>query len=98
MNPINAPGSTGKDGRTKLLSISGMTCDGCVNTVTRILSRVPGVRSADVNLATGRAVVTGEARPDELLAAVRGAGYGAEFGASDATEGKQDEHGRSGCC
>ena len=56
-----------------------MTCDGCVNAVTRVLSRVPGARAVQVDLGAGRAVVEGEAAPDALLAAVRKAGYGAEL-------------------
>jgi copper chaperone len=63
---------------TLVLSISGMTCGGCANTLTRVLSRVPGVSHAEVDLASGRARVSGIVRPGELLAAVRSAGYDAE--------------------
>ncbi|HUY83616.1 MAG TPA: heavy metal-associated domain-containing protein, partial [Steroidobacteraceae bacterium] len=42
-----------------VLTITGMACDGCAGTVTRVLSRVPGVRRAEVDLASGRATVTG---------------------------------------
>ena len=45
------------------LSISGMTCSGCANTLTRVLSRVPGVEHASVDFPGGRAVVRGTARP-----------------------------------
>ena len=61
------------------LAITGMTCDGCVNAVTRVLSRVPGTAAVHVDLATARAEVDGSASPDALLAAVRKAGYGAEM-------------------
>jgi len=64
------------------LAVSGMTCAGCVNAVTRVLSRVPGAAHVHVDLAAGRAEVYGSAQPDDLLAAVRKAGYGAEFLAS----------------
>jgi len=59
------------------LGIDGMTCASCVGRVERALARVPGVRSASVNLATGRAQVQGEAALDTaaLLAAVAKAGY-----------------------
>lgn len=57
------------------LSITGMTCDGCAGAVTRVLSRVPGVSEARVELAAGRAIVTGSASPDALIAAVAAAGY-----------------------
>ena len=63
------------------LVVSGMTCQGCVNAVTRVLSRVPGAGAVQVDLAAGRAVVAGEAAPDALLAAVRKAGYGVELAA-----------------
>ena len=86
------------DDRTVVLSILGMTCSGCANTVTRVLSRVPGVSSAKVDLTTGRAVVTGEARSEELVAAVQAAGYGAQLAASDTTDGGRNERGRRRCC
>ena len=59
------------------LAITGMTCAGCVNSVTRVLSRVPGVTDVHVALETGRADVGGTAGSDVLAAAVRKAGYGA---------------------
>ena len=61
------------------LAVTGMTCTGCVNTVTRVLSRVPGVAQVAVSLDAGRAEISGAASPDALLAAVRKAGYGAEL-------------------
>ncbi|MDE2166329.1 MAG: heavy-metal-associated domain-containing protein [Alphaproteobacteria bacterium] len=81
-----------------MLSISGMTCDGCAKTVTRILSRVPGVSSAKVDFATNRAVVTGSAHLDVLIAAVQAAGYGAQPMGSDTIERGQNERSGSGCC
>ncbi len=60
------------------LAVSGMSCASCVGRVERALLAVPGVLSAEVNLATERArvrVLAGAAGPDELLAAVRAAGY-----------------------
>ncbi|MGA3403745.1 MAG: heavy metal-associated domain-containing protein [Acetobacteraceae bacterium] len=64
------------------LAITGMTCAGCVGAVTRVLARVPGAARVQVTLETGQAEVAGSAAPDALLAAVRKAGYGAEFLAS----------------
>ncbi|HEX4024068.1 MAG TPA: heavy metal-associated domain-containing protein [Steroidobacteraceae bacterium] len=60
------------------LSVSGMTCDGCASTVTRILLRVPGVTGARVDLAGGHASVAGTASAQELVAAVQAAGFGAQ--------------------
>ncbi|MBN8791592.1 MAG: copper-translocating P-type ATPase [Stenotrophomonas nitritireducens] len=63
------------------LGIDGMTCASCVGRVERVLARVPGVRSASVNLATGRALVHGDAAldPAALVAAVAKAGYQAHM-------------------
>ncbi|HEQ9086333.1 TPA: heavy-metal-associated domain-containing protein [Streptococcus pyogenes] len=43
----------------KHYQVTGMTCDGCVRTVTEKLSAVPGVQSVQVNLEKGQAKVTG---------------------------------------
>ena len=61
------------------LSISGMTCGGCAVAVKRLLSRVPGVARAEVDLAKGQALVEGSVRRDALIAAVEAAGYGARI-------------------
>lgn len=60
-----------------VLSITGMTCSGCVNTLTRVLKKVPGVNEAQVDLASARAVVQGAAGTADLIAAAEGAGFGA---------------------
>lgn len=39
------------------LKIKGMSCNHCVNSVRTALEAVPGVESAQVDLATGLAVV-----------------------------------------
>lgn len=59
------------------LPIRGMTCASCAAHVERALARVPGVASAEVNLATERATVDlGEDVPlSSLVRAVRDAGY-----------------------
>jgi Cu+-exporting ATPase len=57
------------------LDITGMTCGSCVARVERALKRVPGVVSAEVNLATNRARVKGSATEAELVGAVTRAGY-----------------------
>jgi P-type Cu+ transporter len=58
------------------LAITGMTCAACVSRVEKVLSRVPGVVTASVNLATERAHVTGP-HPDlaALIRAVEKAGF-----------------------
>ncbi len=59
-----------------VLAISGMTCGGCAGAVSRALSAVPGVVEARVDLAAGRATVTGTARAQDLVRAVEAAGFG----------------------
>jgi P-type Cu+ transporter len=60
------------------LHIGGMHCASCVANVERALKRRPGVRDAQVNLATERATVAFDPEvitPPELVEAVRRAGY-----------------------
>jgi Cu+-exporting ATPase len=59
------------------LSISGMSCAGCVATVEEALNNTPGVEQASVNFAEHTASVTGSANADDLIHAVEAAGYGA---------------------
>jgi Cu+-exporting ATPase len=62
------------------LAVEGMTCASCVGRVEKALSRVVGVRSAAVNLATERAtirVVAGSVRPVDLVGAIAAVGYDA---------------------
>lgn len=68
------------------LAIEGMTCASCVGRVEKALKKVPGVQSAEVNLATETAEVryAGQAGPAALLAAVGKAGYHASVKQEDA--------------
>jgi copper chaperone len=64
--------------RKQILSIQGMTCGGCVNSVTRVLKALPGVQSVEVQLTPGQArVIFDEAMVDiaALKKAVAEAGY-----------------------
>lgn len=64
------------------LTIEGMTCASCVGRVERALLKVPGVRSASVNLANERAriEVLGSLDSAALIQAVEAAGYTAQAG------------------
>ena len=65
--------------QTELLKITGMTCGGCVNSVTKALKAVAGVSDANVTLSDGKATVQFDERmtsPDRLKTAVPQAGYG----------------------
>jgi copper chaperone len=74
---VKAPSQA--DANRTVLSIEGMTCSGCVSTVRRVLSRVPGVTSAEVDLPNARALIEGSFQPEELVAAAKAAGFGAQI-------------------
>lgn len=62
------------------LKIKGMTCSHCVQTVKRALSECKGVRSVEVQLEGGRALVDGEGvNSEELRRAVQSVGYEAQL-------------------
>lgn len=63
-----------------ILKIQGMTCQHCVQAVTRALQKVTGVRSVNVSLEHGRAEVEhAEDLPtQDLVSVVAKAGYTAE--------------------
>jgi len=63
---------------TLTLNIKGMTCMGCVSSVTRVLKAVLGVADAHVTLEPAQASVQYDAaltNPAQLKAAVDDAGY-----------------------
>jgi copper chaperone len=60
------------------LKVEGMDCEGCVKSVTRMLSAVRGVEKVDVSLAEARARVTydpARSGPAEFKRAVQRAGF-----------------------
>jgi len=68
--------------RTVFLDIEGMTCANCARTVERALAAVPGVARASVNALSNTAHVTlasPDTSADDLIAAVKRAGYGARI-------------------
>ena len=73
---------------THRLSISGMSCAGCVATVENALKNVPGVVESTVNFAEHTATVRGSVDAKILIAAVTASGYGAAElrGLEDETE------------
>lgn len=62
---------------TTRLSLSGISCAGCVSTVETALNNVDGVVSANVNFAEHTATIDGNVPADVLIDAVSDAGYGA---------------------
>ena len=64
--------------QTATLNISGMTCDGCVSSVSRVLKALDGVVKTDVSLDKHQAVVDYDAAKldlDRLKRAIEDAGY-----------------------
>ena len=67
----------GAQGDSITLPVAGMTCASCIGTVEKAIGKVPGVRSVNVNLATGRAdvAITDNVDITALVDAVERAGY-----------------------
>ena len=60
------------------LKVEGMDCQGCVQSVTRMLNGVPGVEKVDVSLEQARARVSydpAKAGPEQFRRAIERAGY-----------------------
>ena len=61
-----------------VLPIEGMFCAACVQRIEKVVGRVDGVQTVNVNLASERASIAfdpGVAAEDDLVAAVERAGY-----------------------
>jgi copper chaperone CopZ len=71
--------STGEDLSTseqRTYEVSGMTCEHCVAAVVEEVGAAPGVQGVDVDLDSGRMVVSGTDIDDATIrAAVEEAGY-----------------------
>jgi copper chaperone CopZ len=61
------------------IQVTGMTCMHCVGAVTKALQAVAGVEKAEVSLDEKQAVVTGNADPGALVAAIKEEGCPAEL-------------------
>ena len=56
--------------------ISGMSCGGCVNSLTRVLSSVPGIEPITIEVGKARLKVDADlATPEVIAAAVDRAGF-----------------------
>ncbi|GAB3201982.1 hypothetical protein GCM10027261_37910 [Geodermatophilus arenarius] len=62
---------------TASYTVTGMTCQHCVASVTEEVSGIPGVTDVEVDLASGGLTVTSDAPVDDaaVRAAVAEAGY-----------------------
>jgi copper chaperone len=82
--------------QTEHLKVTGMTCGGCVTTVTRALKGMGGVGDVKVSLPGGDATVQYDERltsPEKLKLTITGAGYGV-----GGTKSAKAESSKSGCC
>lgn len=62
------------------IKVQGMTCGGCVRSVTGVLKALPGVADAEVSLEAAQAQVRFDPEKvtvDAMRAAVEGAGFDA---------------------
>ncbi len=85
--------TSSNDTLTLQLPIEGMTCASCVRRVEKALSKVEGVQSVSVNLATEQATVvraSSSRTASDLIAAVEHAGYHAREPASPAPAPSHD--------
>jgi copper chaperone CopZ len=55
-------------------TVTGMTCQHCVASITEEVTELPGVTDIDVDLASGRLQVVGDVTPGQVQAAVAEAG------------------------
>ena len=83
------------------LNVKGMTCGGCVKSVTAALTKLPGVSGVDVDLQAGNVTVNGDLPQggDPLVLALTAAGYPAkQASAATATTASTPVKKSGGCC
>ena len=61
--------------KTLIFDVKGMTCDNCVQHVTKAVREVTGVRSVKVELATNSAQVEGDFDAQKVVEAIEEEGY-----------------------
>ncbi len=61
-----------------LMQVEGMTCQGCVNSVTKAIQRLDSGAKVDVDLEHGRVHVVTKAQALEVAPALNAAGYEAQ--------------------
>ena len=80
------------------LEVQGMSCGGCVKSVTAALTRFPAVSTVDVDLQTGHVTVNGDLTQggDPLVLALTAAGYPAKLTSAMTASPSAKKSG--GCC
>ena len=81
------------------LEVQGMSCGGCVKSVTAALTPLPGFSSVEVDLPTGHVKVNGDFAHggDPLVLALTAAGYPAKL-TSATTAATPAARKSGGCC
>ena len=75
----------------KQYNVTGMSCAACSARVEKAVGKVPGVTSCSVSLLTNSMGVEGDVPPEQIIAAVEQAGYGAsEKGAGEKKQSGAD--------
>lgn len=74
----------------KRYDVTGMSCAACSSRVEKAVSQVEGVTSCSVSLLTNSMGVEGSAAPEQVIAAVENAGYGASLSGEKKTESTAD--------
>lgn len=64
--------------QTVVLKVA-MTCQGCVGAVKRVLGKMEGVESYDINLEEKKVTVTGNIQPEAVLQTVSKTGKQTSF-------------------
>lgn len=62
---------------TTTITVEGMSCGGCANSVRTELTHIPGVLGVDVDVSSGTVTIASESPVDDeaIRAAVEEAGY-----------------------
>ena len=65
-----------------LFDVRGMTCDNCVQHITKAVQELPGVTAVTVSLATNSAEVEGDVAESAVIEAIEEEGYEASVKAA----------------
>ena len=83
------------------LTVSGMTCGNCVKHVEKAIASIAGVKSVEVDLASGSVKVDGDIaqKVTEIIAALEEDGYPAKVAVEIVGDAKAGScKSGSGCC
>ena len=72
-------------------TVTGMSCAACSAHVEKAVSKVEGVTSCTVSLLTNSLSVEGTATPEQIISAVKNAGYGAELKGAKSEKSPSDD-------